>query len=268
MICQREFSSLVGLVLVIGCTSGPDMHSVFDGSAGEWIDLTHTLSEDAVFWPTAAPFEMEEVAFGVTEAGYFYSAYNLFMAEHGGTHLDAPVHFAEGRQAADEIPIDRLIGPAVVIDISDNVSPDYLITVEDIESWESQFQTIPDGAIVLFHTGWGNRWPDAERYLGTAQRGPDAVPLLHFPGISPTTAQWLVDHRLVDAVGIDTPSLDYGQSTTFETHQILYGENVPGLENVANLSSMPSTGAFVVALPAKIKGGSGAPLRIVAFVPN
>ena len=268
MIRLKPHSYLICTLLVLACRSESNVTAIFDGTAGDWIDLTHTLSEDAVFWPTAAPFEMEEVAFGMTEGGYFYSAYNLFMAEHGGTHLDAPIHFAQGRQSADEIPLDRFLGPAVVIDVTENVDADYLVTVDDVESWESQFGSIPNGAIVFFRTGWADHWPDAERYLGTSIRGADAVPLLHFPGIAPTAAQWLIDHRLIDAVGIDTPSIDFGQSTTFESHRILYSENVPGFENVANLGAMPPTGGFVVALPTKIRGGSGAPLRIVAYVPN
>ena len=123
------------------------------------------------------------------------------------------------------------------------------------------------GAIVLFLTGWGNRWPDRARYLGTTRTGAAAVPKLHFPGIAPETARWLVARR-VHAVGLDTPSLDYGQSTTFDVHQILFAADIPGLENVANLDRLPATGSFVVALPMKIGGGSGGPLRIVAWIPK
>ena len=250
----------------LACAPENSLERAFLGSGGSWIDLTHPLSPEAVFWPTAEQFQIEEVAFGETEAGYFYAAYNISMAEHGGTHLDAPIHFAQGRQTADAIPLDRLIGPAAVIDVADNVTADYLVTVADLEAWEARNGQIPDGAIVLFHTGWANRWPDPAQYLGTDLRGEAAVPELHFPGIAPAAAQWLLDNRAVDAVGIDTPSIDYGQSTEFETHRILYAANVPGFENVANLHQLPETGAFVVALPTKIQGGSGAPLRIVAYV--
>ncbi len=264
----RPLSVLTFFLLAAGCAPEPSVDRAFDGSAGEWIDLTHALSEDAVFWPTAMPFEKHEVAYGVTDDGYFYSAYNLSMAEHGGTHLDAPIHFAEDRQAADEIPIERFVGPAAVVDVTARVHPDYLVSVDDLESWEAEHGQIPSGAILLIRTGWSDRWPDRAAYLGTSLTGAEAVPELHFPGIAPAAAQWLLDNRAVDAVGIDTPSIDYGQSTAFETHGILYAANVPGFENVAHLDRLPATGAFIVALPAKIRGGSGGPLRIVAYVPD
>lgn len=251
-----------------GTANSINLASVFDGSAGTWVDLTHTLSEDAVFWPTVEPFRMVQVAYGMTDAGYFYAANNFSAAEHGGTHLDAPIHFSEGKNTTDQIPLSQLIGPAVVVDVVNRVEPDYLVTPQDLEQWESAHGQIPEGSIVLFRTGWGDRWPDRERYLGTATMGPAAVPELHFPGLAPETARWLVENRSVDAVGIDTPSIDYGQSSTFEAHRILYGANIPGFENVANLDRLPEAGSYVVALPTKIGGGSGGPLRIVAFVPN
>jgi len=144
---------------------------------------------------------------------------------------------------------------------------DYLAGVADLERYEAVYGPIPDGAIVLFRTGWGRFWPDPERYLGTDLRGDAAIPLLHFPGIDPAAARWLVTERRIDAVGIDTPSIDFGQSTTFDTHQILFAEDVPAFENVANLDRVPEQGAFVIALPMKIGGGSGGPLRAVALVP-
>jgi len=259
---------MVSVSVLVGCISRPDPAAIFGGSAGRWIDLTHTLSSQAIFWPTAEPFRLERVTYGMTHGGYFYAANNFCSAEHGGTHLDAPIHFAEGKQTADQIPIDHLIGPAVVVDVTDHASPDYLVRVSDLQSWEAAFGPIPDGAIILVRTGWGRRWTNREEYLGTALTGPEAVPQLHFPGIDPEAARWLVDNRNIDAVGIDTPSIDYGQSSTFETHQILYAANIPGFENVANLDQLPEAGSFVVALPAKIGEGSGGPLRIVAFVSN
>jgi len=147
------------------------------------------------------------------------------------------------------------------------VSRDYQISVEDLLDWESRHGALPDGVILLLRTGWGERWPDPVRYLGTGRKGPEAVPELHFPGLDPAAAQWLVDNRNIASLGIDTPSIDYGQSATFETHQILYGRNLAGFENVANLEALPEWGAYVVALPMKIEGGSGGPLRMVAFVP-
>ena len=265
--------SLVGalsLIIFAGCqaSSGePDFSAVFDGSGGRWIDLTYAYSEETIFWPTADGFRLDEVAYGETELGYFYSAYNISTAEHGGTHLDAPIHFSRGGMSTEQIPLDRLIAPAVVVDVSVRATPDYLIEVGDLEAWEQAHGRIPDGAILLLRTGWGDRWPDRLSYLGTERTGPEAVAELHFPGIHADAARWIVDQRNVAAVGIDTPSIDYGQSSGFEAHVTLYSANIPGFENVANLEELPEEGAFVVALPMKISGGSGGPLRIVAFVP-
>lgn len=249
--------------------SAPDIAGVFDGSAGRWIDLTHTFSESTVYWPTdTIGFVHEELAYGPTDAGYFYSAYRFQSAEHGGTHLDAPIHFAEGRRTADEIPLSDMIGPAAVIDVSDRAHPDYLVSMADLEGWEAKHGRIPEGAIVLLRTGWDARWGDRGAYLGTELTGPEAVAELHFPGLDPEAARWLVENRDIVALGLDTPSLDYGQSSDYATHVILNSENIAGLENVAKLGELPPTGAYVVALPMKIEGGSGGPLRIVAFVPE
>lgn len=244
--------------------------AVFSGEAGRWVDLTHAFSESSIYWPTARPFELEEVAYGMTEAGHFYAAYDFSAAEHGGTHLDAPIHFAEGRWAAHEIPLERLMGRAVVVDVTVEASADadYLVGVDDLEAWEAAYGPIPDGAIVLLRTGWAGRYDDREAYLGTSRTGPEAVPDLHFPGLDPDAARWLVESRNVAAVGIDTPSIDRGQSTDFMSHRILYEADVAGFENVAALDELPESGAYVVALPMKIRGGSGGPLRIVGFVPG
>lgn len=241
-----------------------------DISTGTWIDLTHTLNEDAVFWPTAEKFSRTTVAEGETESGYYYSAYNFAASEHGGTHLDAPIHFAEGGQSTDEIPLERLIGPAAVIDVREQAAADrdYQITVEDVTAWEAKNGELPDGAIVLFNTGFAQYYPELAQYLGTAERGPEAVADLHFPGIHPDTAAFLASERRIDAVGLDTASIDYGQSTLFESHVALYSANIPGLENVANLNDLPATGATVIALPMKTEGGSGGPVRIVALLPE
>lgn len=247
------------------------LEATLNGTLGEWVDLTHAFSESTTYWPTADGFQLDTVAFGVTEGGYFYSAFNFSAAEHGGTHLDAPVHFAEGRISADEIPLTQLMGRAVVIDVATEdgvVDADYQASVEDLIAWESEHGRLPDGVIVLLRTGWGSRYGDRAAYLGTDLLGPQAVAELHFPGLAPEAARWLVEERSIGAFGIDTPSIDRGQSSTFETHQIIYGANIPGFENVANLDRLPATGAFVIALPMKIAGGSGAPLRIVAFLPG
>lgn len=239
-------------------------------AAETWVDLTHELSSESVFWPTAQPFELTTEAAGTTEAGYYYSAYSFSAAEHGGTHIDAPVHFAEGRRSVDQIPLSQLIGSAVVIDVREAAEQDrdHQVGIPEITAWEASHGRIPDGTIVLIRTGYSRYWPDAGAYLGTALRGEAGVAALHFPGLHPETAAWLVAERHVGAVGIDTASIDHGQSKTFASHVALMTANVPAFENVTNLDRLPATGAFVVALPMKIAGGSGGPLRIVARLPE
>ena len=263
---------VVGLISLAACRPAPDPGSVvagvFDGSGGRWVDLTHAFSQEAVYWPTAQGFALDTVAYGPTPGGWFYAAFDFSAAEHGGTHLDAPIHFAEGRLTADQIPLSGLMGPAAVVDVSEKADADYLVSVDDLLAWEAAHGRLPDGAILLLRTGWATRWSDRVAYLGTDLTGPEAVPALHFPGLDPEAARWLVAERGVVAVGIDTPSIDRGQSATFDAHVILYSENMAGFENVANLDMLPAAGSYVVALPMKIQGGSGGPLRIVAFVPS
>jgi kynurenine formamidase len=238
--------------------------------AGETIvDLTHAYDADTIYWPTAPGFELEVDFRGMTDGGWHYEANTFRSAEHGGTHLDAPIHFAEGRQHADEIPLDHLIGPAVVLDVTEQAASDrdYQVSVDDFKEWEDQHGRLPDGIIVLIRTGFGKFWPDRVRYMGTDQRGAEAVALLHFPGLHPEAASWLVGNRAIHAIGLDTPSIDYGQSKTFESHRILFAHDIPAFENVANLEQLPETGFRVFALPMKIRGGSGGPLRIVAVLP-
>jgi len=238
--------------------------------AGPPIDLSHDYSDQTVFWPTAESFKLDKVADGVTQQGYYYAANNFSTSEHGGTHIDAPVHFAKGHWSVDQIPLEQLIGAAVVVDVTAACAnqPDYRVTTGDFTAWERSNGEIPAGTIVLIRTGYSRFWPDASRYLGTAERGAGAVAKLHFPGLHPDAARWLAESRRAKAVGLDTASIDYGQSTMYESHRILYERDIPAFENLTNLDRLPATGAFVVALPMKIKGGSGAPLRAVAFMPR
>jgi len=237
---------------------------------GEWIDLTHDFSSDTVYWPTAEGFTLETEFEGITDKGYYYSSNRYKASEHGGTHLDSPVHFAEGGQTVDQIPLEKLIGNAIVIDVSAKALSDrnYQVKVEDITAWEEENGVLPDNTILLLNTGYAKFWPDRVKYMGTDKKGAQAVSELHFPGLHPEAAKWLAENRDISAVGLDTPSIDYGQSTLFQTHRILFKENIPAFENVANLDRLPTKGAFVIALPMKIKGGSGAPLRIIATVPE
>lgn len=236
---------------------------------GRLVDLSHPYDEQAVYWPTAEKtFKMEKDFEGRTEGGYFYAANSFSTAEHGGTHIDAPVHFAEGKQTVDEIPLSQLMGPAVLVDVSAQCErdADYQVSVADFERWEGANGRLPRGAILLLRTGFGRRWPDRRSYMGTDERGEAAVADLHFPGLHPEAARWLVEQRAVKAVGLDTPSIDYGQSKLFETHRTLFEHNVPAFENLANLHELPAKDFYVVALPMKIRGGSGGPLRAVAVL--
>lgn len=257
---------IAGTLFAIACSTPPP--AAFP--TGALVDLSHPYDDHTVFWPTTTEgFKLEKIADGVTPAGYYYAANNFCAAEHGGTHLDAPVHFAAGRQAVDAIPLDRLIGPAVVIDVTDASSrnADYQVTTEDLQRWEGEHGPIAADAIVLLRTGFSTRWPDAARYLGTAERGEAAVAKLHFPGLHPDAARWIVANRPIKAIGIDTASIDYGQSTLFESHRVLYDRNVPAFENLTGLERLPARGAHIIALPMKIRNGSGAPLRAVAILP-
>lgn len=232
------------------------------------VDLSHSFNSRTIYWPTAQRFKLTEVADGETEGGWHYSANNFEGAEHGGTHLDAPIHFSAGGNTADEVPLRKVVGPAVRVDVraKANADPDYLITVADIAAFEAANGRIAQNTIVLLRTGWSSRWPDARRYLGTARRGQAAVPMLHFPGLSEEAAEWLVEQRRIRAVGIDTASIDRGQSTDFRAHRVLAAAQVPVFENVTNLHRVPAEGFHVIALPMKIDGGSGGPLRTIAVL--
>ena len=230
------------------------------------IDLSYPFDASTVYWPTAESFQLETDFEGTTEQGYYYSAYRYRAAEHGGTHLDAPVHFAKGRLSVDQIPLEQLMGPGVLIDVSRQcaANADYLVSISDIQNWEKQNGQIPAGSILFLRTGFGKYYPDRKKYLGTDERGAGAVAKLHFPGLDPQAARWLTANRSIKAVGLDTASIDYGQSKLFESHRALFDKNIPAFENVANLDQLPVKGFSVVALPMKIKGGSGGPLRIIA----
>jgi len=248
------------LLVVAGCTAG--------GAIPETrvIDLSYAFDEQTVYWPTARRFERTVVARGRDEAGRWYASNDFCASEHGGTHLDAPLHFAENGWATADIPLARLIGPACVIDIRDRcrINPDYRLQPEDIERYERRYGRIPPGAVVLVHTGWGRFYPDLKKYLGSNLRG--VAKGLHFPGIGAEAARLLVE-RQVDLVGLDTASLDHGPSSDFPAHRILNEANIPGLENVANLERLPPRGATIIALPMKIAEGTGGPCRIVAVLP-
>ena len=264
---MRRFAlaAILGAVGAVTCRrplQAPDL------ATAKVVDLTHAFDERTLYWPTSpSAFELKPLAEGQTPGGWYYASNAFCMPEHGGTHLDAPIHFAKEGRTADRIPVRELIAPAVVLDVRQKAAadPDYRLRVEDVRDWETRHGAIPAGAIVLLETGWSARWPDRKSYLGDDTPG-DAS-RLHFPSYGKEAAEYLVRERKVGALGVDTASIDYGPSQDFPVHRIAGGANVPGLENVAHLDALPERGAWIVALPIKIAGGSGGPLRIVALVP-
>jgi kynurenine formamidase len=263
---MRRSVVLLALFALCACTTS---RPLVDTSGAELVDLTWAYDEHTLYWPTSpSAFEHKELSYGPTPGGYFYSAYTICTPEHGGTHLDAPIHFAEKGRTADAIPLEQLIAPAVVIDVANKAAanPDYRLTADDVRAWEAAHGTIAAGTIVLLHTGWGPRWPNRKSYFGDDT--PGATDKLHFPSFGEEAAKLLVEERRVAAIGVDTASIDYGQSSDFIVHRIANGANVPGLENIAHLERVPARGAWILALPMKIAGGSGGPVRIVALIPR
>ncbi|GJM10673.1 MAG: cyclase [Lysobacteraceae bacterium] len=239
-----------------------------DITAYALVDLSHTYDQSTLYWPTSpSAFEKTTLAYGETEGGFFYAANSVCTPEHGGTHIDAPIHFFADRATVDQLPLSQLMLPAVVIDISDQANNDanYRLTQADLAEWEEQHGRVPAGVAVLLRTDWSARWPDALSYLGDDTPG-DASNL-HFPSFGSEAARILVEQRKVAMLGVDTASIDYGQSTDFLVHRIAAEHNVPGLENLTSLDQLPAVGAWVIALPIKISGGSGAPVRVAALVP-
>ncbi|MBH0199554.1 MAG: cyclase family protein [Nitrospira sp.] len=253
-----------------GCGVGIAQPDRVDWEKARLVDLTHSFDADTIVWPTEQDFRLVVQHAEEAPGGYYYASNRIEMPEHGGTHIDAPIHFSRGKQTLDQIPIERLVGGAVRIDVHTQCARarDYQVTVRDVEQWEATHGRIPDHSIVLVDTGFGRFWPNRKEYLGTELRGQEGVRALHFPGVHPDTAAWLVRERQVKAVGIDTASIDYGQSTAFGSHVTLLSRNVPVFENLADLNGLPETGFNVIALPMKIAGGTGGPLRIVAVLPG
>jgi len=233
------------------------------------VDLSHSYGPDTIYWPTSPTrFDKTELAYGDSGAGYFYSAYSVCTPEHGGTHLDAPIHFAEKGVPTDQVPLENLVGDAVVIDVSARAAkdPDYLLSVADVERFEAEHGRIAVGAIVLMRTDWSRRWPDTLAYMGDDRPGETSG--LRFPGFGVEATRLLVEDRKVAVLGIDTASIDTGQSTEFMAHRIGAAVGVVNLENLTNLADLPATGSIVLALPMKIEGGSGGPVRVIALVPR
>ncbi|MGE0441167.1 MAG: cyclase family protein [Gemmatimonadales bacterium] len=262
---MRRFVPLA-LLAAAACSAAPpglDLASV------RMVDLTHAFTPNTLYWPTSpSGFELKELAYGPTPGGWFYSSYAFAAPEHGGTHLDAPIHFAAGKHTADQVPLEQLIAPAVVIDLTERAAADRdaRLSAADVTAFEAEHGPIPAGSLVLLRTGWDARWGDRMAYFGDTTAG-DASHL-HFPGFGEDAARLLAEERGVAGLGVDTPSIDYGASTDFMVHRVLMERNGIGLENLKGLDQLPSVGAVVLALPMKIEKGSGGPVRVVGLIPK
>ena len=224
------------------------------------IDLSYAISATLPAWPgDERPFAAQVNATHEID-GYFSRRFT--MLEHFGTHLDAPAHFPPGKKFVDEIPAERLFGPAVVLDAREESAhdPDYRLPAEKVRGWKSRHGQIPRGSIVLMRTGWASRWPDAVRY-----RNQDAAGTMHFPGFSLEAAEICIAAG-VCGLGIDTMNVDYGASQDFPVHRAALGAGLYHLENLADLSELPEAGAFLVVAPIKLEGGSGGPCRVFAIL--
>jgi kynurenine formamidase len=265
-------ASMVPIASCMGVASddaGTRTTTGLDLSRATFVDLTHAFDASTIYWPTSPTgFQLDTLSYGPTPGGWFYSSFTVATPEHGGTHLDAPIHFSATGETTERVPLERLITKAVVIDVTRQAAadPDYRLTPEDVTAWESEHGRIEAGTAVLLRTGWSSRWPDHKAYLGDDTPG-DATHL-HFPSYGEAAARLLVEERNVGALGADVASIDYGASADFIVHQVAMARNVPGFENLMNLDRVPETGAWIIALPMKIAGGSGGPLRAVAIIPQ
>jgi kynurenine formamidase len=225
------------------------------------LDLSYAINDKLVPWPGDDKFFEAKVNASVEKNGYFTRSF--WMLEHYGTHLDAPAHFPPGKTTVNQIPAKQLFGPAVVIDVraESGKDVDYQLSPARVQEWEKRHGRIPEGAIVLLRTGWSSRWPDARKY-----RNQDAQGKMHFPGFSAEAAKLLIE-RKISGLGCDTMSVDYGASSDYAVHHLALGAGLYHLENLADLSELAETGAFLVVAPIKLEGGSGGPVRVFALLP-
>ena len=254
----------------------PDMSIVPNLHAYKWVDLTHTFDENSLYWPAAVgtteegSFDMEVIYADDTDNGYYYASNQFCTPEHGGTHIDSPIHFARDRYTTEQLQLDKMNGPGIVIDITQQTSKDsdYLLSLEDVNAFEEKYGTIPSGSIVMLRTGWGNYYGNRTKYFGFVDGLPKDATNLHFPSYGTDAARLLIEDRAVGVLGIDAPSIDHGPSQSFLVHQLVFDQNIPALENVANLDQLPAVGSWIIAMPMKIGSGSGGPARIAALLPS
>ncbi|XP_015928189.1 isatin hydrolase [Parasteatoda tepidariorum] len=229
------------------------------------VDLTHVFDNTTLYWVTEPSLVLNVTYNGtLPDKNIWYQKDQIYGATHGGTHMDAPCHFAKGRWCVSDIPLERLVVPAVVVDVSQEVNSDSHLTKDLLLAWEDIHGQIPDNSLLLVYTGWSKYWPDRLNYTGTEEKN---ISALKFPSIKAEAAEWLVAKRKVVGVGIDTMSVDIPNERP-STHVALMTNNIYGLENVNNLDQLPPTGAMVYVMPMKLKSASGAPCRLLAQIPN
>jgi kynurenine formamidase len=239
------------------------------------VDLTQPLTESTPVIKLPPPFantpalSREEIS-RYDDRGPAWAWYTLTIGEHTGTHLDAPIHWITGKDGADvsSIPPQALIGPACVVDktAETEADPGYLLTVADLEAWESENGRLPDNAWVLLRTGWGSRAQDETSFLNVGENGPQT------PGPDVEASRWLAQERQISGFGVETVGIDAGAAGGFDPpfplHNLLLGAGRLGLTQLANLERLPITGALIVVSPLKLVGGTGSPSRVFAFVPK
>jgi kynurenine formamidase len=258
---RRGFVHGAGLAAAAGAAAAvaPPVRAAEPRSFTRVVDLTHVLGPDFPTYDGGSNLEMETL---VTLAKDGYNMYRWQLVEHTGTHMDAPIHFGEGVQSADEIPIENLVVPLAIVDIRAKAQDDAdaQLTPDDLQAFEAEHGPIPDGACVAMLSGW-----DA-RASGPEFRNADGDGVMHFPGFHIEAAQYLMGERGAVGIAVDTLSLDYGRSADFATHYAWLPTNRWGLEAVARLAELPPTGATLVAGGPKIKGATGGPSRVLALL--
>jgi kynurenine formamidase len=224
---------------------------------GRYADLTHVFKDGFPVFIGDPPDR--ETIFSIPTAGFYSQKWTF--GEHSGTHLDAPGHFALGGRLAPQITPQELLVPIVVIDISARAAtnPDAMVTVDDVRSFERRHGRIPDGALACMSSGWWKKVGDPLAYKGSA-----AFPGYHFPGFSVEAAMWLAANRDVAGIGVDTLSLDPGNSTTFPVHVNFLASDRYGLENLTRIDEVPPRGALAYVGLIPWEEGSGGPCRVIA----
>jgi kynurenine formamidase len=252
-------AAAISTAAAFAATAQPDTARAQAASFSRVVDLTHTLSPSFPTF-TGEPYLKVQQRMFLDQDGYNVFEWTLF--EHVGTHLDAPVHFANNAPSADALAATTLVVPLAVIDVTAQAEadPDYRILPADIHGWERANGPLPDNACVAMNSGW-------DRHVATEKfRNMDRQGVMHFPGFHPDTAELLIAERRVRGIAVDTLSLDHGPSKDFSTHATWLPSGRWGLECVANLGQCPPKGATIVVGGPKIQGATGGPSRVFALV--